>query len=376
MVLALGGIPRAVFMLIGGAVTDRVSPRTVMLASDITRGVLTAAMAAAVLTGTTQMWMVYGFAMGFGLVAGFAVPAENSIVPRLVRRDDLQTGNAVIMGATQLTSFVGPTLAGVVIAGYATSTLGIGLAFAIDAATFAVSALTFALMRPLAAAAEPALRSGLWASVRDGLRHLWDDDAVRFVFCVLAAVNLFVVGPLLVGIPLLAHQRLASGARAFGVLMGAFAAGNLAGYLAAASTRLPSSAVMRRVVVGVLAGYGAVIGSLSMVSRTGVDAALLVGLGAGNGYLALTLFTWIQARTPQQMLGRTMSLLTFSSLGLVSMSQAVAGAVGTWDLDVLFVLSGVLVLGTTAVVATRPALRTFTDSLTEPDVAHDKEPTT
>ncbi len=124
IVLALGGIPRAVFMLVGGAVTDRVSPRAVMLAADIARGVLTAAMAAAVLTGTVQMWMVYGFALGFGLVAGFAVPAENSIVPRLVRRDDLQAGNAVIMGATQLTSFVGPTLAGTVIASYSSSTLG------------------------------------------------------------------------------------------------------------------------------------------------------------------------------------------------------------------------------------------------------------
>ena len=148
IVLALGGIPRAVFMLIGGAVTDRVSPRRVMLVADIVRGVLTAAMAAAVLTGTVQMWMVYGFALGFGLVAGFAVPAENSIVPTLVRRDDLQAGNGVIMGATQLTSFVGPTLAGAVIAGYSSSTLGIGLAFGIDTVTFAVSATTFALDAP------------------------------------------------------------------------------------------------------------------------------------------------------------------------------------------------------------------------------------
>ena len=374
IVLALGGIPRAVFMLIGGAVTDRVSPRRVMLASDIVRGLLTTAMATAVLTGATQMWMVYVFALGFGLVAGFAVPAENSIVPRLVRRDDLQAGNAVIMGATQLTSFVGPTLAGAVIASYSTSTLGIGLAFGIDTATFAVSAATFALMRPLAVLADPGQPSGLWSSIREGFRRLWDDEAMRFVFCVLAAVNLFVVGPLLVGIPLLAHQRLASGAMAFGVLMAAFAAGNLGGYVLAGSTRPPSSATMRIVVVGVLAGYGAVIFVLSAIASTGVAAALLVGLGAGNGYLALTLFTWIQARTPHEMLGRTMSLLTFASLGLVSISQAVAGAVGKWDLDALFVLSGALVLGTTAVVATRPALRAFTDSLTESETAHEKEP--
>jgi hypothetical protein len=130
---------------------------------------------------------------------------------------------------------------------------------------------------------------------------------------------------------------------------------------------------MRLVVVGVLVLYGAVIGSLSLIAHVGLDAALLAVLGAGNGYLALTLFTWIQARTAQEMLGRTMSLLTFASLGLVSMSQAAAGAVGKWDLDALFVLSGALVLGTSAVVATRPGLRAFTDSLTDASSTDDKE---
>jgi len=374
IVLALEGLPRALFMLIGGAVTDRFSPRAVMLAADIARGILTAAMAAAVLNGSTQMWMLYGFALGFGLVAGFAIPAGNSIVPMLVRRDDLQAGNAVVMGATQLTSFVGPTLAGAMIAGYSSSTSGIGLAFIIDTITFAVSAATFALMRPQAVTATPSAPSGLLASIREGFLHLWDDDAMRFVFCVLAAVNLFVVGPLLVGIPLLAHQRLASGAMAFGVLMASFAGGNLAGYILAAATRPPSSTTMRTVLIGVLAGYGAVVGSLSLITNTSLDAVLLAGLGAGNGYLALTLFTWIQARTAQEILGRTMSLLTFASLGLVSMSQAVAGALGKWDLDALVLLSGALVLGTTAVVATRPGLQAFTDSLTELDLANEKEP--
>jgi MFS family permease len=373
IVLALEGLPRALFMLIGGAVTDRYSPRQVMLGADIARGILTAAMAAAVLTGAVQVWMLYGFALGFGLVAGFAIPAGNSIVPMLVRSDDLQAGNAVVMGATQLTSFVGPSLAGAMIASYSTSTHGIGLAFAVDTVTFAISAATFALMRPHAASAARSVPSNLWESIREGFFHLWNDDAMRFVFCALAAVNLFVVGPLLVGIPLLAHQRLASGAMAFGVLMGAFAGGNLAGYVLAAATRPPSSTTMRFVLLGDLAGYGAVIGSLGFLAHTGVDAALLVGLGAGNGYLALTLFTWIQARTAQEMLGRTMSLLTFASLGLVSISQAIAGGVGKWDLDALFLLSGALVLGTTAVVATRPGLRAFTDSLTESDLTHEKE---
>ena len=120
-------------MLLGGAITDRLSPRLVMLISDVIRFVLTGLMAFVVFTGTVQMWMVYAFALGFGLVAGFAVPAGNSIVPMLVEEKDLQAGNSIMMGVAQLAGFVGPTVAGILIGGFSQSSLGIGLAFAIDA---------------------------------------------------------------------------------------------------------------------------------------------------------------------------------------------------------------------------------------------------
>src|SRR5512138_1995326 len=71
IVLALEGLPRAVFMLLGGAITDRFSPRLIMLISDIIRFTLTTLMALVIFTGTVQMWMLYLFSLGFGLVAGF-----------------------------------------------------------------------------------------------------------------------------------------------------------------------------------------------------------------------------------------------------------------------------------------------------------------
>lgn len=364
-VLALEGIPRAVFMLVGGAVTDRFSPRQVMLGTDIARGALTSVMAAVVLVGAIEMWMLYAFALGFGLLSGLAIPAQNSIVPRLVDGDDLKSGNAVIMGMTQLAAFVGPTLAGAVIAASSSSITGVGIAFCINAITFAVSAITFVMMRhqrPLSAATTS---PRLFHSIGSGFRQLWRDLTMRFVFVLLAAVNLFAVGPLLVGIPLLAHQRLA-GALAFGVLMAGFAVGNLVGYVVAGTTGTPSSKTMARVVVGVLAGHGAVIATLGFVTNTVIGAGLLAGLGLGNGYLAISLFTWIQSRSPEEFLGRTMSMLTFASLGFVSMSQAAAGAVSRWDLDGLFLISGCLVMATTVWAAVNPNLRDFTDSLTAP----------
>jgi len=363
IVLALEGIPRAAFMLIGGAVTDRFAPRVVMLSADVARLVLTALMAVMVLTGAVQMWMVYGFALGFGLVAGFAIPAENSIVPMLVSDGDLQAGNSLIMGITQLAGFIGPSLAGAAIAGYSRSALGIGMAFMIDAATFAVSTGCLWLIRGARKAADGHPNESLWASIGEGIKYLWVDDGLRLMLVILAAVNFLVMGPLLVGIPVLSHERLSHGAMAFGLLMGAFSVGNLMGYLVAGSLGRPSTRTIRTLVVGLLAGFGAVVGSLGLITSVWLDFVLLLLLGLGNGYLAILLFTWIQSHVPREMLGRTMSLITFSGLGLVSASQTISGAMGRWNLDILFVGAGGLVMATTAWVALRPGLRVLSESL-------------
>jgi MFS family permease len=180
---------------------------------------------------------------------------------------------------------------------------------------------------------------------------------------VLAAVNFLVMGPLLVGIPVLSHERLSHGAMAFGLLMGAFSVGNLMGYLVAGSLGRPSTRTIRTLVVGLLAGFGAVVGSLGLITSVWLDFVLLLLLGLGNGYLAILLFTWIQSHVPREMLGRTMSLITFSGLGLVSASQTISGAMGRRNLDILFVGAGGLVMATTAWVALRPGLRVLSESL-------------
>lgn len=70
-ILAMIGIPRAIFMLVGGAVADKYSPRRIMLASDTLRLVLTALLAVLILSGSLQLWMLYVLALLFGTISGF-----------------------------------------------------------------------------------------------------------------------------------------------------------------------------------------------------------------------------------------------------------------------------------------------------------------
>lgn len=372
IVLALEGIPRAIFMLLGGAITDRISPRFIMLLSDIIRFVLTALMALVVLTSTVQMWMLYAFGLSFGLVAGFAIPAGNSIVPMLVEEQDLQGGNSLMMGASQLVGFIGPTFAGILIGRFSQSLLGIGLAFAIDAVSFAVSALTLWIMHEggkRQSAAESNQKENVWASILAGIKYLWKDHALRILFLVMMAVNFLFVGPLLVGIPVLASQRLPEGAVAFGLLMSAYAGGNLGGYLLAGSVRRPTGKTMQFLLIILLGAFGLALAAFGFIRSTWVDFSLMLLLGIGNGYISITLFTWMQTRTPREMLGRMMSMLMLASSGLVPISQAVSGALSKWSLTSLFVGGGAAILLVTFWAALQPELKTFSNSMmaSQPD---------
>lgn len=365
IVLALEGFPRALFMLLGGAVTDRLSPRMVMLVSDFIRLALTGLMALAIFTGSVQMWMVYVFALGFGLVAGFAVPAGNSIVPMLVAEDYLQAGNSIIMGSSQLIQFVGPTIAGILIGNYSTSSLGIGLAFTFDALSFIVSAVCLWVMRGgrNLETASGNQKESVWASILAGVQYLWNDQSLRMLFLILAAVNFFFTGPLLIGIPVLADQYLPEGAVAFGLLMSAFAGGSLVGILLAGILPRPRGKGMSAFLILLLVSFGVSLGFFGFIRSTWLDFALMLLLGAGNGYVAILMFTWMQTNTPKDMLRRMMSMVMLAGNGLVPISQAISGAVIKWNLEALFVSAGALIVLVSLWAAFQPGLKTFSESM-------------
>jgi MFS family permease len=190
------------------------------------------------------------------------------------------------------------------------------------------------------------------------------------MFLVILAVNFLFVGPILVGIPVLANQRLSEGAVAFGLLMSAYSGGNLAGYLLAGAVPRPSGNTMRVFLIALLLVFGLVLGSFGFIRSTWVDFALMLMLGLGNGYISITLFTWMQLRTPKAMLGRMMSMMMLSNTGLVPISQAISGAVSKWSLTLLFAGAGVLILLVALWAAPQPELKVFSDSMmaTEPGI--------
>src|SRR5467141_840134 len=168
-VLVVQALPRAVLMVVGGALADRLSSRLTMLGSMGVRALLVAPLALLVLSGRVQMWEVYAIAVVFGVVDAFFMPARTSILPRVVVDHELEPGNAVLNVTGQASVIVGPVLGGLIVAAF-----GIGWAFAGDAACFAVGFL-FILWLPEARLATSATHSegGMGGQIAAGFRYAW-----------------------------------------------------------------------------------------------------------------------------------------------------------------------------------------------------------
>jgi len=369
-VLALMAIPRALLMLVGGAYVDRLSPRRVMAASNAARLAAVTVIALIVIAGRSELWMLYVFALVFGVADAFFYPAQQSIVPALLEPEQLGQGNAIVQGTGQLAVFLGPAIAGGLVAALGTSgahpsIAGIGAALLVDAGSFVVSLVCLTLIHgggASQAAAEPIVDA-----VRAGMRFVWNSPTLRIAILIVMGINLLVVGPLDVGLPVFAYSRLPEGVTAYGMMMSASGGGALIGMLAGGLLPTPRATLFGPVVMAVLALSGLGIAALSVVSAT-LPAVVLCGVvGVGVGYANLSFITWAQRRIPDALMGRVMSLLMLGSIGLVPVSQVIAGALVQISLPGLLLVAGSLMAALTLGAATTPAIRRMgTEPIWEP----------
>ncbi|WP_431912948.1 MFS transporter [Micromonospora carbonacea] len=316
------GLCRLATTPLGGILADRVGPWQVMLASDLLRLAATVPIAVAAVAGDPGLVLIGVLVAVAGLGAGLFQPAAYAITPRLLPAEQLQAGNALHSAAGFAAGLVGPGVAGLVVV-----LLSPGVAFGVDALTFAVSAACLAVIgahhrRAAPAAAPPAAgapppRLTFW-------RLLRGSPLLRTVLVVTAAANLTVGGMVRVGLPSLASADLAAGAEGFGGLLAAFTGGSLAGgFFTAGLTGL-----RRRGVTAMLAGL-VLAGAVALVPFTGYVGALvaLAVAGVASTVTNVLVITVVQQHTAPHLLGRVMSAILLAALGLFPLSGAAAGLV-------------------------------------------------
>ena len=348
-------------MLVGGAVTDRFSPRTVMLLSTLLRMLLMLVMGTMVWFETITLWQVFVLAFLFGTLDAFFWPASGAIVPRLLNKDMLPAGNALLQGCGQASLMLGPVVAGLIIsmAGGERELRGIGIVFYLDAVGFMFSLITLYLIR------QPAIETTdeqfslrtMMRSLKEGLDAVWRDVPVRLMTIVLTIFTLFFRGPHLVGIPVLANARFEQGALAFGMIMSSFGVGALIGIVAAGSFPALRDHWLGKLLLVDFFILGGTFVVYAIAPK--VEFAMMASAVAGlfDGYIIVILISWLQKRIHESQIGRVMSVIMFCNQGLAPVSAAAAGWLITLSLEGTFLGAGLILMGLCVLGMLFPVIR-------------------
>jgi MFS family permease len=317
-------VPTIVFLLFGGIVSDRNDRRVVMAWADGVRAAAVAVLAVLVLVDALQFWELVALVAVYGAGTAFFTPAFEAIVPELLPDGELPAANALDQFVRPIAlRLVGPILGGGLVA------LSAGLAFALDAASFAAT-----LVAVLAVRARPRVDRGVNAStigaIVEGLRFVRARTWLWGTLLSAAIAYLVFLGPAEVLLPYVVKNELNASAGTFGLVL---AAGGLGAVGAAAFVGRREHP--RRDITVVYATW--TLATLAIAGYGLATAAwqLMLACLVFNALEAAGTILWAtikQRHVPGGLLGRVSSLDWLISIGLLPVSFAltapVAAAVG------------------------------------------------
>jgi MFS family permease len=366
-VLTLQAVPRALLTLVGGSLSDKWSPRTLMVCSSWARAVLMLAVGAAGLSGTLVMWMLCLAAAAFGTVDAFFQPARVSILPSVVDKELLTPANSLLGVGTRVAAVAGPAVGGIVVA-----LSRAPVAFLVDGVCFALCGLCVVLIRPrprpavqapAAAAGKPAAgepapapaAESLGARIRAGLRYTWQDPRLRTILALDTAINFCYAGPFTVGFATLARAALHGGSTTLGLLNGALAGGAMLGTLAGG---LMGGRPRVGLLVAALAGWLAVgMGLLGVLDNPAAAVGTVLMMGFAIGFQGVFGLSWIQRNIPQSVLSRVISVDMVLGYGAAPVSLIACGALAQVSTAAMFAGVAVVLAVTALGVLSSRAVR-------------------
>lgn len=335
VVMAVSAVPRALLMLGGGVIADRLGPRKVVIGSDAVRCAAVLAVAGLLFFTTPGLWPLAALALVFGTVDAVFMPAVGALPARVTTHDQLARVQGMRGLGIRFASVVGGPLGGLGVAvGGAAAAFGVaGLLIAVS-----VPLLISVRVRELPADDKAAARGGTaWRDLVAGLGYIRRHRVLAPLMLAIALGDLGFVGPLNVGLTLLADER-GWGASGMGWVLAGFGVGaGTASLLLTVRGSLPHAG--RVAGCTILAGSVA-IGALAFVPGVvaAVGVALLIGVLAGlSGAMCGAL---LQTQADAAYLGRVTAVSGLVSLGFAPLSMPLsAAAIGTWGTGPVFVVS-------------------------------------
>ncbi|MFE5618993.1 MFS transporter [Streptomyces sp. NPDC056524] len=351
LVAAARTLPLVLFLLIGGAVADRIPRHRVMVAANALNCVSQGAFAVLVLVGEPQLWQMMLLTALCGTGQAFFSPAAEGMLMSSVSGEQVSRAFALFRMAMHGAGIVGAALGGAMIAA-----VGPGWVLAIDAAAFAVAGALRAFL-DVSHIREREAGGGLLADLREGWQEfigrpwLWSIVAQFSIVVALVGAAESVYGPLV------ARDEL-GGARPWGLALAAFGVGTLSGALLMMRWK-----PRRMLLVGTLGVFPIALPSAALavpLDVVGLSAAMFVS-GVAIEVFGVAWMTTLHQEIPEEKLSRVAAYDWFGSTAMLPLSTALAGpAESVFGRSQALWGSAVLIVVVTALVLFVPDVRNLT----------------
>jgi len=313
-------VPMVLFLLVGGAVSDRLDRRRVMVWSDLLRFATIGTVALLSALGTLDLWHLLVLVAVYGGAAAFFGPAFDAITPDVLPHDLLAQANSL----DQLIRPVAMRLLGPAIGGALIAIAGLGAAFALDALSFLVSAGMVLLMRPVKAP-EAAGPVSITADIREGFRYVRRHTWLWGTFAAAAIAYLLFMGPTEVLVTHIVKNELGGSAADLGIIFAAGGVGSVLCAILMGQTGLP-----RRDITFMYMAWSAATLAVAIYGLAVSTWQLMFACFVFNALETAGTIVWATAKqrhVPAALLGRVSSLDWLISIGLLPLSFALTGPV-------------------------------------------------
>ena len=335
LVQASVALPVMLLALAAGALADNRDRRLVMLGTQLFMLTVSVSLALCTWAGLITPWWLLGFTFLIGCGSAFNAPAWQASVGDMVPRAELPGAVALNSLNFNMARSVGPAIGGAIVAA-----AGAAAAFVVNALSYVALIAVLARWRPIRA---PRVlpRESLGVAMEAGIRYVAMSPAIRTVLLRSALFGAGASG-LMALMPLVARDVLGGGPLTYGLLLGAFGAGAVAGAIGAATLRRACSteAIVRSACLA-FAAAAAVAGASTSLAVT-MAGLLLAGMG---WVLALATFNvTVQLSAPRWVVGRALALYQMAAFGGIAAGSWLWGVVAERESILVALLACAIVL--------------------------------
>jgi len=316
IILTAVSLPRVVLMVFGGVFADRFQKSRLLFLTNLGQAALMLAVLSLHLLDLYSVAALIGISVIFGILDGMSYPALSSLIPSLVKQHELQRANSLFQGSIELMFVIGPFLAGLLL-----TWGGFGLSFGTAAGLIFLAALLIMprLIQDRIPAAHVMSLAHVIVDLKEGIRYVSHTPILRSGTLSIAIVNLFVMGPLIMSIPILVGER---GGTAFdlSVIEGGLAVGTfVASFLVLLMRSVHRGRFVFRALLLTIAAF--------LLYTQAQSIPMLALTAALSGFMLMLVYlpavTLMQEHSDQDKIGRVMSIMALAASGLEPVAFAV-----------------------------------------------------